>query len=208
MPVFFIMNRKLIHIAIPKTINRYFTYSVTSELAGKLKPGHRCLVPFGKKTIVGYFIKFTDEKPKFKIKPVSDILEPDSLFNKELYGFLKWMSQYYFCNIADVLSAALPPKLRGKTRVPKLDSDILDKGVLLGYSQNSEKSISELDAIYKDKDCLTRQELLLADVSSYKFTKYKNDEYILPVYGLPRYFDYVQPRQGIKCWYLVNSHRC
>ncbi|MFH2035976.1 MAG: primosomal protein N' [Candidatus Zixiibacteriota bacterium] len=191
------MNKQLVHIAIPQTVNRHFTYSVSPELAEQLIAGHRCLVPFGKRTVAGYFVKFADDIPDFKIKPVAGLIEPESLFNTELYGFLKWMSEYYFCNIADVLSAALPPRLRGKNKIPKVDSSVLDKGILLGYSRNKDVSQPELGEIYKDSEWLTRAELLRSGLSPYKFAKYKNDENILPIFGLPRFFDYIRPRQGI-----------
>jgi primosomal protein N' (replication factor Y) len=106
------MNNVLVNIAIPSTVRRLFTYRLPPQLIGRLKSGQRCIVPFGRRKMLGYFIDYTDKQPRARIRDVINILEPDSLFNNEMFSFLKWMSKYYYAPFGDVFNTALPPSLR------------------------------------------------------------------------------------------------
>lgn len=109
---FFIMVENLIHIAVPGTPRKVFTYRADSQTIAKLEPGMRLKVPFGKRNTIGFYIEKTDRKPPSGLKSVSSIVDTRPLFDKEIFRFLKWMSEYYLCNIADTLKMALPPELR------------------------------------------------------------------------------------------------
>lgn len=102
----------MINIAIPGTPRRLFTYILPNHLARELSPGQRCIVPFGRRKVIGYYIESADRKPDVPLKAVSAIPDRNSLFNEELFEFLKWMAEYYLANPADVLNAAIPPGLR------------------------------------------------------------------------------------------------
>jgi len=106
------MLQKLVNIAIPGTAAKYFTYSLPEQLAEKLQPGQRCVVPLGKRNLFGYFLEYSRQKPPKGLRAINDILDRQSLFNGELYPFLLWLSNYYLANPADVFNSALPPQIR------------------------------------------------------------------------------------------------
>ena len=109
---FFSMQHSLINIAIPGTPRRLFTYSINENLHRYPDPGQRLVVPFGRSKVFGYYIGPAGKPPDAALKSVTDILDPYPLFDRELFAFLKWMAEYYFCNPADVFNAAIPPELR------------------------------------------------------------------------------------------------
>jgi primosomal protein N' (replication factor Y) len=106
------MTETLIDIAIPGTPRRLFTYRLKNADSVHLIPGQHCLVPLGRRKVIGFYIAPAKERPEINIKAVIDIPSSGSLFNPELFQFLNWMADYYITNIADVLTAALPPEVR------------------------------------------------------------------------------------------------
>jgi primosomal protein N' (replication factor Y) len=106
------MEDELINLAIPGGPRQFYTYRIDTARLGRPAPGQRCLVPFGRRKVWGYFIERASQIPEVEIKEVLALPEPDSLFSEELFRFLQWMADYYFCGLADVLTAALPPELR------------------------------------------------------------------------------------------------
>ncbi len=198
------MSEKLINIAIPNSTRRHFTYSLPDNFGMKLYPGQRCIVPFGKREVIGYFIEFAEKKPEAVIKPIGGVLEEYSLFNSELFNFLRWMSEYYYVNIADVLNAALPPKIRQTKKSGKKLSwkkaESFKPGILLGYKLIEEYLIDDNDyaaklrKLYQDKKVVTKKEISDAGLSGYRFSKLQKEKVLSPVYGLPELFDYFNPR--------------
>ncbi|MBN2226534.1 MAG: primosomal protein N' [candidate division Zixibacteria bacterium] len=102
----------LVHIALPGTPRRLFTYRCPSDDAARLSSGQRIYVPFGNRKSVGFFIGPADKTPDGRLKNIIEILDRQSLFSQIRMAFLGWMAEYYFAGIADVLQAALPPELR------------------------------------------------------------------------------------------------
>jgi primosomal protein N' (replication factor Y) len=79
------VEERLINIAIPGTPRRLFTYLPAAAYKGRLLPGQRCLVPFGHRKAIGFFIRQTGKKPESKLKPILEVLDHSTLFNTELF---------------------------------------------------------------------------------------------------------------------------
>jgi primosomal protein N' (replication factor Y) len=76
--------------------------------------GGRVWVPFRNKKIVGLVVAIT-ESADFdlaKIKPISEAIDSEALFSAEDLSLFQWASQYYHEPIGEVISAALPKRLR------------------------------------------------------------------------------------------------
>ncbi|MCB2230882.1 primosomal protein N' [bacterium] len=98
------------HIAVSGPIRRTFTYAYPVPLE-PLTPGQRVLVPFGRSTVVGYYLE--DAPPAdFTVKPIRSVVDPLPLIPAELVALCRWMADYYFANPADCLALTLPPQLR------------------------------------------------------------------------------------------------
>lgn len=103
---------KLIRVALPVPLNRYFDYLLPDYFSAV--KGARVSVPFGNQTKVGIVIDFpeTSDIPAEKLKPIKEVLDLESVFDDEMFTLLNWAAKYYHAPIGEVLSSALPVKLR------------------------------------------------------------------------------------------------
>ena len=76
--------------------------------------GGRVWVPFRNKKIVGLVMDISESADfeRSKIKPISEVIDVEPLFNKTQLGLFSWASQYYHEPIGDVIMTALPKRLR------------------------------------------------------------------------------------------------
>ena len=102
------------YVAIPRPLRQPLVYAVPSSLEGRLRCGHRVLVPFHKQLEVGYVIGLTSTKPptikEDKLKKIKEILDSEPIFSHTMMEFLVWMSSYYCAPIGEICKAALPPR--------------------------------------------------------------------------------------------------
>ena len=89
-----------------KTLNRIFDYKIPESL--KVEVGTRVFVPFGnKKELEEGIVIGIKEKSDFKVKEIASLQEEQ--IQEEYINLSKWMSERYFCNVADCLRLMLPP---------------------------------------------------------------------------------------------------
>ena len=106
---------KIARVAIDVPLNTYFDYSADDISADDI--GRRALVPFGRRLVVGVIMEITDplpegEKPKYKLKPVQEILRDVPRLPKEIRELAQFCSHYYHHPLGQVLAAILPQRLR------------------------------------------------------------------------------------------------
>ena len=112
-------SRTIVEIAVNAPLDRLFHYQIPSELRGKLKCGHRVLVPFGRRTATGVCVGFPKQAQVQNLKPVHEILQPECQFDAHLLELTRWISNYYFASWGEVLEAALPPGIRARQKPKK-----------------------------------------------------------------------------------------
>ena len=96
-----------------KELNKTFDYNVPDSLENTIKIGSRVLVPFGNmKTLEDGFVIGLKQSSEYKLKDISSVQENYIDENKIMIA--EWMSNRYFCNIADCLKLMLPPGKRTK----------------------------------------------------------------------------------------------
>jgi len=100
-------------LAIPVAVDKLFTYVVPAELCNAIKPGVRAVVPFGRRTVVGLVVAINSQSSIPNLKPVSDVLDSESILSNELLNLARWIAEYYFAPIGEVLQAML---VRGALR--------------------------------------------------------------------------------------------
>jgi primosomal protein N' (replication factor Y) len=127
-------------IAIPVTIDRLFTYTVPEELQPLAKPGVRVLVPFGKRTVIGIIlaVSSTDTTGGVPLKAVRDLVDFEPVLSAEMIELAKWMSEYYFASLGDVLKTIL---FQGSTRPPKRSVRLLSRDIDSLYEEISKSTI-------------------------------------------------------------------
>lgn len=114
---------KLIRVALPVPLNRYFDYLLPDYFAAV--KGARVRVPFGKQSKIGIVVDFpetSDIEPE-KLKPIKEVLDLESVFDDEMFSLLNWAAKYYHAPIGEVLSSALPVKLRQGDSTERVQPD-------------------------------------------------------------------------------------
>lgn len=102
-------------IILPLPLDSLFTYSVPDSLAGRVGQGVRVLVSFGKsKTYVGLVVRTHNNKPDFKVKDISVVMDDAPVVNSVQLELWRWMADYYLSSVGDVMNAALPSGLKSE----------------------------------------------------------------------------------------------
>jgi primosomal protein N' (replication factor Y) (superfamily II helicase) len=102
------MNLRYVDVALPISVDRFFTYSVPPEIDAPIQPGTRVMVPFGRKLISGLVVDCPAASNVQGIKPITDILDLTPVLPPGLLSLCRWISSYYFCPLGEVLKAAMP----------------------------------------------------------------------------------------------------
>ncbi len=104
------MNYKFADIVFPLPFEKSFYYLIPEELRDLAKVGVRAVAPFGKRILTGFIINLTDkiDFDEKDLKSIEDILDSKPIFNDKLLQFSKWIADYYFASLGEVLKAAVP----------------------------------------------------------------------------------------------------
>lgn len=108
-------------VILPLPIQNLFTYKVDKEQSGRIKPGLRVTVQFGKRKIYTALVrKVHNIKPvEYDVKSILSILDDIPLVKEIQLKFWEWIAEYYMCSPGEVFKAALPTglKLESETKV-------------------------------------------------------------------------------------------
>lgn len=87
-----------------------YIYSANAAQLGRLVPGQRVLIPFGRRKITGYItaVDVDAGNVEAKIKPVDSVLESGPFFPPEMLPLFEWVADYYKYPLGLTLEAALP----------------------------------------------------------------------------------------------------
>ncbi|MDB6097160.1 MAG: priA [Francisellaceae bacterium] len=110
-----------VKVAIFSPLRKLFDYQCPPDLLPPII-GARVLVPFGKKERIGICVEISNHTfiPLDKIKPLSSILDKETLFSPCMFQLINWASHYYHASLGEIFELALPTRLRkGKNLYPK-----------------------------------------------------------------------------------------
>ncbi|AFP85646.1 replication restart DNA helicase PriA [secondary endosymbiont of Heteropsylla cubana] len=101
-----------IKVVLPIPVVRIFDYLAPDNIVPPI--GGRVLVPFGQRQIIGIVIALTDHSKVALtyLKPITDIVDNESLFSSNLWRTLVWAITYYHHPPGAVLFHTLPVLLR------------------------------------------------------------------------------------------------
>lgn len=95
-------------------IDKPYDYLVPPELADRVAPGMRALVPFGRgnKAAEGFVLALSDQEPERKgLKAVLTLLDDTPVLTQAELKLCVWMSRRYFCTVYQCAKAMLPTGL-------------------------------------------------------------------------------------------------
>lgn len=126
-------------VVFPLPFRNSFTYSIPEEYEDIAKVGVRVAVPFGKRVLTGFIINILEKtEVTEKIKPIYDVLDSVPTFDKELFKFYQWISDYYLSSLGEALKNAAPYGLEVETK----RKIISDKSFCLELYNNEKKKTS------------------------------------------------------------------
>ncbi len=95
-------------VALPLGVEREFTYGIPPALEPSATVGVRVAVPFGRKLATGLIVALHDTSSVEGIKPLRDVLDAAPLVAPPLMRLCRWIADYYFSSLGEVLKAANP----------------------------------------------------------------------------------------------------
>ncbi len=103
-----------VDVIVPLHVPGSFTYRVPRAFEGKMTPGARVLVQFGRRKVYTAVIMYVHHTaPKaYQAKYIQDLLDISPVATSEQLRLWQWMASYYMCYPGDVLNAALPAGFR------------------------------------------------------------------------------------------------
>ena len=121
-----------------RDVDRVFDYAVPLAFADILKPGHRVLVPFGRRYVEGYVVRYPTTSSLTELKPIAKLLDKQPLLSSERVELARWMSERYLCLMAQAFQCWLPPgtALRSSTRAKARQENVYSLAPSAGDSQS------------------------------------------------------------------------
>jgi primosomal protein N' (replication factor Y) len=103
----------LASVAVGRPVRGEFTYLIPETLSGRLAPGQRVLVPFGRGTALGFFLGPASPPAEegVKLKPIQRVLEESPSLPPDLIALLRFAAEHYRYPLGEVIRGALPPGL-------------------------------------------------------------------------------------------------
>lgn len=110
----------VVQVALPLPLPKLFDYRCrtaddqTSTLAGR-----RVRVPFGTGERIGIIVNVMPLTPdRRELKWITTLLDPEAVFDSELWQTVTWAASYYHHPLGEVLHAAMPKALRRGDALP------------------------------------------------------------------------------------------
>ncbi len=105
----------ILRVALPVPLRKVFDYLPAPNAdRGRLRPGVRLRVPFGRGTRIGVLVGTAahSAQPAETLRRVLEVLDAEPLLDGEVLGLLLWASRYYQAPIGEAVSSCLPTLLR------------------------------------------------------------------------------------------------
>ncbi|HYR55104.1 MAG TPA: primosomal protein N', partial [Myxococcaceae bacterium] len=106
--------------AVGRPVHGPFTYEIPDALVGRLIPGQRLLVPFGRTTALAFYLGPASVAPKGgKLKQIERELETEPALPADVMALLRFASQHYRYPLGETIRVALPPGLAEPIDLPE-----------------------------------------------------------------------------------------
>lgn len=102
-----------VEVAIAVPLRTTFSYSVPERLVGRVRRGHRVLVPFRNQLRTGIVLRASSEPPEgnHRIRAISDVVDDRPFVPDAQLALTEQLSRYYHAPIGDAVHLAVPNSL-------------------------------------------------------------------------------------------------
>ncbi|MCC7442861.1 MAG: primosomal protein N' [Bdellovibrionales bacterium] len=146
----------ILSVAVPRPLEKLFTYRVPAELLPKIAVGGWVRVPFGRTVTHAYVVE--PPKPMNEIDPglspsqLKDVLEAGDELTRipdDVLELCRWASRYYQTPLGEVLHCAVPAAalgLRNKGEAREHSIEVPGRAEPLDHTREQAAAIADLDA--------------------------------------------------------------
>src|SRR5436305_2766045 len=98
-------------VVLPVPIPRTYTYLIPAELAPRIVPGSRVVVPVRRRQVVGLVLAVDVPAPAVPARPIATAADVEPALSGELIELGRWIGSYYGAPLGLALRALLPGSL-------------------------------------------------------------------------------------------------
>jgi len=105
-------------VAVGRPVHGEFTYLIPESLQGRLSPGQRIAVPFGRGTALGFYLgpaQAPEPGAEVRLKSILHPLEDRPSVPPQLVELLRFAARHYRYPLGEAIRGALPPGLTDAT---------------------------------------------------------------------------------------------
>lgn len=137
-------------------IDRPYSYLVPAELAQRLQPGMRVIVPFGagNRRCDGIVLACSARPAERTLKPVLALLDEEPVLSQEGIRLALWVREQYFCTVYEAVRAMLPAGLWYSLQDVWRISEGVEKQQAYDAAGRSNVAHSLLDILYANGGAL------------------------------------------------------
>ncbi|MDI6796578.1 MAG: primosomal protein N', partial [Desulfatibacillaceae bacterium] len=111
------MSNAYWEVAVAAALPQTLTYKAPQSMAHILAPGLRVLVPLGRRLVTGYLLEKAQPPQGFSARDIQGVLDSAPLFPESLIAFFRWIADYYFYPLGQVIKEALPSGINNPEEV-------------------------------------------------------------------------------------------
>jgi primosomal protein N' (replication factor Y) (superfamily II helicase) len=139
----------LVEIIFPNISDKAYTYVVPKDLESDIQIGMRIFAPVGNKNSIGFIVGIKENSDRKDLKSISDIIDSEPIFSKDLWELTKWVSLYYYSNWGIALRTCFPRESRVKSKkMVKINFGIDLKKALAKISVKTKQRMIVLQEIF------------------------------------------------------------
>jgi primosomal protein N' (replication factor Y) len=97
----------LLEVAVTLPLRGTFTYRDPRRGAGRVAIGTQVVVPFGRRTVTGFVVGHA-AAASGELKDIEEVVAGEPAFDDAMIAFCRWVADYYYAPLGEVLRAALP----------------------------------------------------------------------------------------------------
>lgn len=100
-----------IEVSLSLPLTKHLHYRIPEQIISSVEVGKRVLVPLGKRRVTGYVVDTVSKSDISEIREIIDVLDEQPLFTPHHLTFYRWISDYYFFPLGEVIKTALPSNI-------------------------------------------------------------------------------------------------
>ena len=97
-----------VSVALNIPADRLFSYKVPENLTSAAQVGKRVFVPFGGRKRTGFIVSTSSTCDLADVKPISEVLDDEPLFDQDDLKFYQWISNYFLYPLGKTLAELIP----------------------------------------------------------------------------------------------------